>query len=121
LRKIISIVPEERYVDIQATSSTTGTFQFGEKTKLAGLILATAVGRANQTLVDRLAGLPDRHIPRDVRQRVWQRYGGRCAECGATDYLEFDHIIPIAKGGSNGEFNIQLLCRRCNLRKSDNI
>jgi 5-methylcytosine-specific restriction endonuclease McrA len=76
---------------------------------------------ANQTRVLKAEGEPTRHIPRDVRQRVWQRYGGQCAECGATDYLEFDHIIPVAKGGSNTDSNVQLLCRRCNLKKSDAI
>jgi 5-methylcytosine-specific restriction endonuclease McrA len=52
---------------------------------------------------------------------VWQRYGGRCAECKADTYLEFDHIIPVAKGGGNSDTNVQLLCRKCNLTKSDNI
>ena len=64
---------------------------------------------------------PSRHISKEVRARVWQAYGGRCVECGADDYLEFDHIIPHSKGGSNEENNIQLLCRRCNLAKSDTI
>ena len=63
----------------------------------------------------------DSGISREVRQRVWTRYGGRCAECGADDYLEFDHVIPVAKGGSNTDANVQLLCRRCNLNKRDNI
>jgi 5-methylcytosine-specific restriction endonuclease McrA len=35
--------------------------------------------------------------------------------------LEFDHVIPHAKGGSNTDNNIQLLCRGCNLKKSDRI
>lgn len=75
----------------------------------------------SRTMTRKLEGVVDRHIPQDVRNRVWQRYGGRCAECGARDYLEFDHIIPVAKGGSNSEQNVQLLCRRCNLAKSDKI
>jgi hypothetical protein len=75
----------------------------------------------SQTLVRRSTGAPDRHIPREVRQRVWQRYGGKCADCGAVDYLEFDHIVPVAKGGSNSDQNVQLLCRKCNLQKSDKI
>jgi hypothetical protein len=75
----------------------------------------------NQTLVRRSSSQPDRHIPREVRQRVWQRYSGKCAECGATEYLEFDHIVPVAKGGSNSDQNVQLLCRKCNLQKSDKI
>jgi len=76
---------------------------------------------ANQTKVASTTDAQSRHIPRDVRQRVWQRDGGRCVECGASDYLEFDYIIPFGKGGSNSDANIQLLCRRCNLKKSDHI
>ena len=30
-----------------------------------------------------------------------------------------DHIIPIARGGTSTPDNLQLLCRRCNIRKSD--
>ena len=62
-----------------------------------------------------------RHIPQDVKQLVWQRDGGKCVECGARDYLEFDHIIPASKGGANTVRNVQLLCRRCNLKKADRV
>lgn len=62
-----------------------------------------------------------RSIPQAVKSAVWQRYGGRCAECGDDQYLEYDHIIPFAKGGASSENNLQLLCRRCNMRKSDKI
>jgi len=62
-----------------------------------------------------------RHIPQDVKAAVWQRDGGKCVQCGATDYLEYDHVIPYAKGGANTAENVQLLCRRCNLAKSDSI
>jgi len=75
----------------------------------------------SQVLRKKIDGAVDRHIPRDIRQRVWQRYGGKCAECAAMDYLEFDHIVPVSRGGSNSEQNVQLLCRRCNLQKSDKI
>ena len=44
-----------------------------------------------------------------------------CVRCEATDYLEYDHIIPHSKGGSNSVKNVQLLCRRCNNEKSDRI
>jgi hypothetical protein len=62
-----------------------------------------------------------RHIPQDVKQTVWQRDQGKCVQCSATTYLEFDHIIPFSKGGASSVNNVQLLCRRCNLAKRDRI
>jgi hypothetical protein len=60
-------------------------------------------------------------IPEDVRLLVWARDGGACVRCGSKAGLHFDHVIPVAKGGSNVEANIQILCGPCNLRKSDKI
>ncbi len=99
----------------------TGSYYFADDFKIATTIYRAAVGRTNQTITAKAEGAPSRHIPRDVRQRVWQRCAGRCVECGSNQYLEFDHIVPVAKGGSNADPNIQLLCRNCNLEKSDNI
>lgn len=56
-------------------------------------------------------------IPQDVKVAVWQRDQGRCVECGRQEDLEFDHIIPLAMGGSNTVRNLQLLCAVCNRRK----
>jgi 5-methylcytosine-specific restriction endonuclease McrA len=60
-------------------------------------------------------------IPDDVRIFVWRRDEGRCAKCGSRENLEFDHIIPVSKGGSNTARNIQLLCEKCNREKGDSI
>lgn len=60
-------------------------------------------------------------IPDDVKLFVWQRDGGRCVKCGSQEKLEFDHIIPISKGGSNTARNIQLLCEKCNRSKGAEI
>lgn len=60
-------------------------------------------------------------IPRNVRDEVWRRDGGRCIECGTNAKLEYDHIIPVSRGGSNTARNIQLLCETCNRRKGDRI
>ncbi len=60
-------------------------------------------------------------IPEDVRHAVWRRDEGRCVQCGSQERLEFDHIIPVSRGGASTERNLQLLCERCNREKSATI
>lgn len=60
-------------------------------------------------------------IPTDVKVAVWQRDKERCVSCFSNVNLEFDHIIPVSKGGANSIKNIQLLCRNCNRTKSNKI
>jgi len=62
-----------------------------------------------------------RRISQDVKDKVWNRDGGKCVECGSNENLEFDHIIPHSKGGANTYRNIQLLCEPCNRSKSAKI
>jgi SAD/SRA domain-containing protein/HNH endonuclease len=67
--------------------------------------------------------LPHRRIiPSSVKQQVWARDGGKCIKCGATNELHFDHVLPYSKGGTSITIeNVQLLCARHNLQKSDKI
>ena len=60
---------------------------------------------------------PRPKIQKQVKRSVWQRDKGCCVECGSKEKLEYDHIIPLSKGGSDTERNIQLLCERCNRMK----
>jgi Holliday junction DNA helicase RuvB len=78
-----------------------------------------------------LALMPDRSdgaretrrevIPERVQRIVWQRDRGRCVKCGSNELLEYDHIIPVSKGGSSTARNLQLLCQLCNRQKGANI
>ncbi|MFC1574416.1 HNH endonuclease [Candidatus Latescibacterota bacterium] len=62
-----------------------------------------------------------RTIPKAVQREVWRRDEGKCVYCGSQRDLEYDHVIPVSKGGSNTARNIQLLCEKCNGEKSDKI
>jgi hypothetical protein len=60
-------------------------------------------------------------IPERVRHEVWRRDQGRCVDCGSQERLEFDHMIPVSKGGSNTARNLELRCESCNRRKGAQI
>ncbi len=66
-----------------------------------------------------------RSISLNIRMKVLIRDNFRCVFCGkspATDFgtkLHVDHIIPFSKGGSNSFDNLQTLCEKCNIGKSD--
>ena len=77
---------------------------------------------ANYEAAANLAATPRRRpIPEDVKLVVWARDGGACVRCGQRQQLQFDHVIPVAKGGADSAENLQLLCQPCNLRKADAI
>jgi tetratricopeptide (TPR) repeat protein len=73
---------------------------------------------ANHTVQERQARAA---IPSEVRREVWRRDGGACVKCGSRRNLEYDHIVPVSKGGSNTVRNIELLCETCNRSKSASI
>jgi hypothetical protein len=62
-----------------------------------------------------------RHIPAAVRRAVWERDGGRCTfvsetghRCPAHEFLEFDHVDEVARGGEATVAGVRLRCRAHN-------
>lgn len=65
-----------------------------------------------------------RYIPFNTKIRVVRRDNHTCQHCGKhlkDDEVEFDHIIPISRGGSSEEHNIRLTCHYCNRAKGDKV
>ena len=66
-----------------------------------------------------------RVISDKLRYQVLKRDNFKCCACGASPAkdpsveLHIDHIIPWSKGGETTIDNLQTLCSRCNLGKSD--
>lgn len=60
-------------------------------------------------------------VSEEVRIAVWRRDGGKCVRCGGRERLEYDHIVPLSKGGSNTVRNIELLCEECNRQKGNRV
>ena len=63
-------------------------------------------------------------IPAPIERRVRAAAQHRCGYCLSPQHLvmarlEIEHIIPLAKEGSNAEENIWLACPICNRYKSD--
>lgn len=71
----------------------------------------------SKTKKRRLSSLSEMRVERIFFLIVYQK--GRCANCGIylRGYFHLDHIIPLAKGGTNNRRNLQLLCQQCNLSK----
>lgn len=107
---------------IQVSKGVGGGLYLVPDPELAVAIVTTAVRMWKRHLVE-LKGNPNtRGIPEHVKVAVFQRDGGRCIQCDYTGpYIEYDHIMPRSKGGKNTVDNIQLLCRQCNLKKSNRI
>jgi hypothetical protein len=54
----------------------------------------------------------------EVREYVLEKWGRKCAYCGAEQVpLEVEHIVPRSRGGSNRASNLTLACVPCNQRK----
>lgn len=68
-------------------------------------------------------------IPQWVKRAVKFRDRGKCVCCGKdlsgswdcedNAAVHYDHMVSLRSGGLNDVCNIQLLCSKCNLKKSD--
>ena len=61
-------------------------------------------------------------LSKKVREKVYNKYGGRCAYCGCTlqyKEMQVDHFAPVHLFGDNiKEENLMPSCRMCNFYKN---
>lgn len=62
---------------------------------------------------------PGSHTEADIAQLlILQKTKCAVCHCSIKNGYHVDHVIPLAKGGSNDKLNLQLLCPPCNLSKN---
>ncbi len=118
--RVLEIRPENGRVVVMVTANKGGGSYKVDDPEHAAAVLTGALRVAK-----RIARVPaqrdSRSIAPTIKAEVWRRDGGACVECQATEYLEFDHVIPWSRGGATSVGNLQLLCRGCNLAKGARI
>jgi len=55
-----------------------------------------------------------------LRLRILQRDGYECYWCGA-EANTCDHVIPVARGGTDDPENLVAACKRCNFSRQDRL
>jgi stress response protein SCP2/NADH pyrophosphatase NudC (nudix superfamily) len=120
-KNVSRILPTNGGLTLELSTKQGSGFYALTDAALLAAVLETVVKINRRQLLSPNSERDSRHIPHQVRIAVWQRDGGKCSQCGAKEYLEYDHIIPHSRGGASTLGNVQLLCRRCNLEKSDRI
>jgi 5-methylcytosine-specific restriction endonuclease McrA len=96
-RLVLLVQPPQRLTDEQRQQKAAAHRQLrAERLKQAG-------GSFSREDIDRL--------------KAEQR--GRCVYCGKSLKRRYhiDHIEPLARGGDNSRYNLQLTCPSCNLKK----
>lgn len=79
-------------------------------------------GRYSEKIWKSISKIERAKVSNRMRFAVYKRDDYRCQKCGRKNIdLEVDHIIPISKGGKTTMDNLQTLCHKCNMLKSDKI
>jgi 5-methylcytosine-specific restriction endonuclease McrA len=58
----------------------------------------------------------------EVREYLLEKWGRKCAYCGAKDVrLQVEHINPKSKGGTDRISNLTVACEKCNQQKGNSL
>lgn len=120
---------QPKYHEIKKPLSefSVGTYEkrFGTYYNALEAFIKEVNGDVSDKKMENLHTLNPRFINYRMRFKVMQRDGFKCKICGKSPAndpeikLHIDHIIPCCKGGTAELTNLQTLCSKCNLGKSD--
>ena len=118
-----------RYVNSDDNEVSPPSYNSEQQTKVETKVTqhkqSDSVEREEKVVDDSKNHKTNRDINLRLRFKVMARDNFKCCMCGrspATDpsvVLHIDHIKPWAKGGETTMDNLQTLCSKCNLGKSD--
>lgn len=96
-----------------------GKYKISERTKTAADLYRPVVRKSKRVPADRFANAAQ-------KRAIFRKYNGHCKRCGrpvirtkrpVDNQANFDHIKPYSWGGKTELRNLQLLCRKCNMKK----
>jgi hypothetical protein len=101
----------ERALDVAIAQARKSKFAESARTKTGGTAPPTG-----------------RNVPAHVRRAVWDRDRGRCTfvgdggrRCDAREFIEFDHVQPVARGGRSTVEGVRLRCRAHNQLEAERV
>ena len=109
-------VPEKKVLEKNATEKVTPENK-GQKATEEKPTFAANVNTEDPAKTP-VATSETRHIPKSLKQRVWDRDQGQCQyvdpltqrQCTSRHFLQYDHVQPLAQGGQTTEDNLRILC-----------
>jgi hypothetical protein len=99
---------------------------YGERTEteLIEILLDEKLKTIEEKNESDVSSKNSRYIPVKVKAFVQKRSGQQCEfttenheRCGERRNLNFEHIVPFARGGDNSQVNIKILCENHNQRQ----
>lgn len=116
------IVGRVSYFDYQSNKSVSKKLVWDVRQLQAAMDHYRSREHEKQQLASARRRERSRVTPR-IRMEVLERDGYRCQKCGASSSsgaeLHVDHKVPISWGGTSDMYNLQTLCRECNLGKGN--
>ena len=100
-------------------STTIHTYRLCDVTEWARETISQLLSKHEHFKDERSVIRNDANWP-ELRQQVLERDNYTCQYCGQQGgKIHCDHVIPVARGGTNDLSNLVTACERCNLSKNN--